>query len=138
MIDRKIESDIKAVKSFIELWAKFHSIYTSTISKEIITKDDENKFLETKEMIKNKYEELQGTLEFKYVLHGRFTDPVSDILLLGGISFISEKNLKKMDDDWRASYIFLNNILERLKNRKRRLEDFNPVGVFFKRIFDRR
>jgi len=137
MIDKKMELDIKAVKSFIEFWNKFHSIYSDAISKSIITKEDEVKFIETKNMMRSKYSELTGMLEFKYAPHGRISDPVSDILLIDNIRFISEKNLKKIEDDWRDSYVFLNNILERLKSRKRRMMQFNPVGVFFKRILEK-
>lgn len=138
MIDKKTEADIKAIKSFLEFWSKFHSIYDDITSKDIISKEDEARFFTDKGMIKNKYDELKNTLEFKYVPHGRLTDPVSDILTLNSIRFISEKNLKKLDDDWKDSYVFLNSISERLENKKRRLGEFNPIGVFFKRIFDRR
>lgn len=137
MIDKKTETDIKAVKSFLEFWAKFHAIYTAAIAKEIISKEDETKFLETKEMIRAKYEDLQKSLDVRYMPHSRFTDPVSDVLAMGGISFMSEKNLKKLNEDWRDSYVFLNNIVERLKNKRRRLEQFNPVGVSIKRFFER-
>lgn len=138
MIDKKIESDIKLLKSFLEFWEKFHSAYNDITSSQIISKDDEDKFLETKAMIKDKYSYLTNTLEFKYVPRGRLTDPVSDILLLHNVRFMSEKNLKKLQDDWRDSYIFLNNILERLKNNKRRMGEFNPIGVFFKRAFGKK
>lgn len=138
MIDRKTEADIKTLKSFLELWAKFHSIYNDTISKGTITKEDEAKFLETKDLIRNKYEVLGNSLEFKYMPHSRLTDPVNDILSLNGILFMSEKHLKRLNDDWKDSYIFLNNILERLKSKKRRLEEFNPVRVYLKRFLERR
>jgi hypothetical protein len=138
MIDKKTESDIKAVKGFLEFWVKFHSIYESTISKELITKEDEKKFLESKNLIGEKYEALKKGLEFNYMPHMRLTDPVSDILAVTGICFISEKNLKKLNDNWNDSYVFLNSILERLGSKKRRLEPFSPVGVFIKRIFERK
>lgn len=134
MIDKKTEIDIKAIKGFLEFWMKFHSIYNDTISKEIISNDDENRFLETKNMIRDKYGELIGLLEYHYMPHGRLTDPVNDILVLDSIRYMAEKNLKKLNDDWKDSYVFLNNILERLKSKKRRLEQFNPIGVFFKRV----
>ena len=137
MIDKKTEYDIKSIKAFIEIWTKFHSVYNDITSKEIISKDDEDKFLEEKVMVDNKYDEFKAPLDFKYMLHGRLTDPVSDILAMDNIRFISEKNLKKIGDDWKDSYIFLNNILERLKNKKRRLGEFNTVGVFFKKMFNR-
>ncbi len=70
--------------------------------------------------------------------HTRLTDPAGDILALSGIRFMSEKNMRKANDDWKDSYIFLNNILERLKNKKRRLGQFNPVGVLFKRAIERK
>lgn len=136
MIDKKTESDIKIVKGFIEFWVKFHSIYSNIASKDSIGKEEEALFLETKNLIKDKYDSLKNNLDFKYAPHSRLTDPVNDILKLDSILFMAEKNLKKVDDDWRDSYIFLNSILERLKNKKRRLEQFSPTGVFFKRFFD--
>ena len=138
MIDKKLETDIRALKGFLEFWAKFHYIYDTAIAKEIISRDDEAKFLETKEMIRSKYEALKAGLDVTYMPHSRLTDPVNDILSLNGISFMSEKNLKKMSEDWRDSYVFLNNIEERLKSRKKRLEQFNPIGVFVKKFFEKR
>jgi hypothetical protein len=84
-----------------------------------------------------KYDELKKTLELNYAPRTRLTDPVSDILALHGVRYAAEKNLNKVDDDWKDSYVFLNSILERLKDNKRRLEQFNPIGVFFKRMFKR-
>ena len=136
MKDKKTEVDIKALSSFLEFWTKFHSLYNDVISKNIITKEEEVKFLETKNLIKNKYETLREGLEFKYMPHTRLTDPVTDILSVNNIRFIAEKNLNRLNEDWNDSYIFLNNIVERLKTKKRRLEIFNPIGVFLKRFFD--
>lgn len=136
MIYKKIDSGIKNIKGFLEFWGKFHSIYSEIITKGIISSDDESKFLETKDMMKSKYSELRSSLDFKYMPHGRLTDPVSDILDMQTIRFMSEKNLKKIENDWKDSYVFLNNIAEQLMHNKRRLEDFNPVGVFFKRVFE--
>lgn len=137
MIDRKTETAIKAVKSFLEVWTKLHSIYIEISSKGIITKDDEDKFLTSKEMVQKKYTELAAELDFKYAPHGRLTDPVNDILAVESIRLISEKNLKKVNDDWQDSYVFLNSILERMKSKKRRLGQFNPIGVFAKKLFKR-
>ena len=136
MIDRKYESDIKIVKSFLEFWVKFHSIYLNVVSRENISREDEAKFLETKDLIKNKYDAMKNGLEFKYMPHGRLTDPVSDLLLIDNIRFMAERNLKKVECDWKDSYVFLNSILERLKNKKRRLEQFSPMGVFIKRFIE--
>lgn len=136
MIDKKTEADIKILKSFLEFWVKFHSIYSGVVSKESIGKEEEAKFLETKSLIRNKYDELKNSLDFKYVPHSRLTDPVNDILQMDNVRFMAEKNLKKVEDNWRDSYIFLNSILERLKNNKRRLEQFSPAAVYFKRFFD--
>ena len=134
MKDKKTEIDIKSMNVFLEFWGRFHSIYSSTLDKGLITKEDEDKFLETKLMIQNKYDELKGSLEDPYMPHGRPTAPVSDILSLQTIRFISEDNLKKLNNDWKDSYIFLNNIFERLKTRKRRFKEFSALGVFFKRF----
>lgn len=135
MKDKKSEADIKLVKEFLELWSKFHSIYSQTVSKGTISKDDEAKFLDTKNLIKDRYETLRGALEFTYMPQARVTDPVSEILALDRILVISERVLKKAEEDWRDSYVFLNSILERLKNKRRRLEQANPLAVFAKRVF---
>lgn len=137
MIDKKTEYDIRSLNSFLEFWMKFHSFYNELKRKELITQEDERKFLETKGLIQTKYGVLKNGLEFKYMPHARLTDPVNDILSLNTIRFMSERNLKKLDDDWKDSYIFLNNILERLKNKKRRLEQFNPISVYLKRLLER-
>ena len=128
---------MKSMNAFLEFWGRFHSIYSSTLEKGLITKEDEDKFLETKLMMRNKYDELKGSLEYHYMPHGRLTDPVGDILSLQTIQFISEDNLKKLNNDWKDSYIFLNNIFERLKTRKRRFKEFSALGVFFKRFRER-
>ncbi len=136
MIDKTTESDIKTIRSFIEFWVKFHSIYAGVISRESISKDDERNFLETKDIIRNKYEGLKGGLEFKYMPHGRLTDPVNDILEIDNVRFMAEKNLRKLQGDWKDSYVFLNSILERLENNKRRLDQFNPMAVYVKKFFE--
>ena len=128
---------MKSMNAFLEFWGRFHSIYSSTLEKGLITKEDEDKFLETSLMMRNKYDELKGSLEYHYMPHGRLTDPVGDILSLQTIQFISEDNLKKLNNDWKDSYIFLNNIFERLKTRKRRFKEFSALGVFFKRFRER-
>ena len=134
MVDKKTESGIKALKGFMEFWTKLHSLYTETIQKDVITAEDEKKFLDARDIIRTKYEELKAALDFKYMPHGRLTDPVGEVLAVDAIRFGSERGLKKLEADWKDSYVFLNNILERLKERRRRLEGFNPVGVFFKRM----
>jgi hypothetical protein len=139
MKPRQIDHDIKELKGFLEFWEKFHSLYEEIASKGVISPDDEAKFLETKRLIRDKYDALKDSLEFKYTPHTRMTDPVSDVLGVENVRFMSEQNLKKADDDWKDSYVFLNSILERLgENRRRAGELDNPVGAFFKRVFARK
>ncbi len=137
MINKKVEADIKALKGFLEFWGRFHSIYTGMISRDTISAEDENKFFEAKSMMRTKYDELGRALDFKYMPHGRLTDPVVDILSLKTLRLVSEDNLKKMEDDWKDSYVFLNNIMEQLITKKTVTEGFNPVSEFFRRIFER-
>ena len=138
MIDKKTEIDIKSLREFLELWGRLRSLYSDIISRDRISKDDEDAFLKAKSALQIKYDALKSGLEFKYMPHMRLTDPVGEILKLEGIHFISEIGLKKLEDDWRDSFIFLSSILERFENNKRRFEQFNPVGVFIKKMFDRR
>jgi hypothetical protein len=136
MIDRKTEADIRTLGSFLEFWTKFHSIFDEAVSKDIISNDDEGRFLGVRDIIRSKYEALRSSLDFKYSLHSRVTDPVDEVLAISGIRLMSEKALRKLNDDWRDSYVFLNGIMERLKNKRRRLQHFNPVAVYFKRLFE--
>ena len=138
MIDRKTEAAIKAASGFLEFWTQFHAMYEEILSRGIITQDEEAKFLSAKDAMRKKYEELAAGFDLAYASRGRLTDPVSDILGIGSIRLVSEKNLKKLNDDWRDSYVFLNSIVERLKSKKRRLGQFNPMGVFFKKLFSRK
>ena len=138
MIDKKTEADIKALKSFLEFWTKFRSIYDETVAKDIISDEDEAKFLEVRDLIKSKYGVLTTGLDFKYAQRSRLTDPVDGVLAINGVRLMSERSLKKLNDDWRDSYVFLNSITERLKNKRKRLEDFNPIAVFFKRLLERK
>ena len=137
MIDKRIEDNIKDAKSFLESWSKFHQMYMSLISKGTVTKDDEGLFFETKELLSERYGVFNASLEFKYMPYNRLSDPIAEILNLDNVSYMSEKRLKKIEDDWNDSYIFLNKILERLKNRKKRLENFSAVGVRIKRFIER-
>ena len=135
MIEQIKDTDLKAIKSFVEFWERFHHIYNDLFSKGIITKEDEEKYLETRDSIRSKYAELKNVMEFTYMPHGRLTDPVNDVLTVDAIRFISENNLRKLNNDWKDSYVFLNSILERVKEKKSLLEDMSPVGAFFRRIF---
>src|SRR3989338_3235766 len=101
MTDKKTEADIKALKSFLEFWTKFHSIYNEAISNEIISDDDEAKFLEVRDVIRSKYEALGSSLDFKYAQRSRLTDPVDGVLAISGIRLMSEKSLKRLSEDWR-------------------------------------
>jgi len=137
MIDKQIEANLLKIRSFREFWGKFHSIYNELSCKERLLEEDDAKFLETKEMLRKKYEELIKALDFKYMPHTRLTDPVESILSLGTIRFIAEKNARKIEDDWLDSYIFLNSVEEHLKNRKRRLENVSFISLFFKNLMKR-
>ncbi|GEM_PF-1199878 len=136
MKDKKNTQDIKAINSFLEFWTKFHSIFNEIISKDAISNEDEAKFLGVRDIIRVKYDTLINGLDFKYAPRSRNTDPVQGVMLIGGIRLMSEKGLKRLNDDWRDSYIFLNSISEHLKNKRKRLEGFNPMAVFFKRLMD--
>ena len=134
MRDIRTEDAIKSVTVFLEFWTKFHAMYDDLTARGTITTEDEAKFLAVRDSMKKKYAELAGALDFTYTPHGRMTDPVSDVLACESIRFMSEKHLKKIAEDWRDSYVFLNSILERLKSKKRRLGPFSPLGVFLKKF----
>jgi len=137
MIDKRTEENIKDLGSFVESWLKFQGLYRQLVSKERVSREDEDIFFETKKIMAERYDALKANLDFKYVPFSRLTDPVSEVLALENVLNMSEKRSRKIEADWNDSYIFLNNIIERLENRKRRLEDFNPLGVWVKRFRER-
>jgi len=137
MIEKRTEENIKDLKSFLESWTKFHQLYNDIITKNLLTKEDETIFFDEKEIVSKQYGALKDKMEFKYMPFNRLTDPISEILGIDNVSYMSEKKTKRLEDNWNDSYIFLNNILERLKNRKRRLDHFSTTGVWIKRMFER-
>jgi hypothetical protein len=136
MIDRKTEESIKFLKTFVESWRKFHQLYLELAAKNIVTKEDEGVFSDTRELMAKRYSALKESLEFTYMPYNRLTDPVTDILDMNCVFYMSEERSRKIEEHWVDSYIFLNKILERLENRKRRLEHFSAVGVWMKRVLE--
>jgi len=137
MIDKRIALNLEELKGFLEFWEKFHSLYEEMLSKAVLSADDEGKFLETRAIIREKYEALKNSLDFRYAPHTRLTDPVSEVLGVEKIRFMSEESLRKTEDDWRDSYIFLNSILERLYENKWRVKNASSAGAFLRKIFAR-
>lgn len=138
MTDKKLETNIRMTKTLLEMWTKLHSLYADILSRGLVTDEDESKFMESKEMVARRYAELRDMLDFKYTPHNRMTDPVADILSLRNMRLMSEKTALKLDADWKDSYVFLNSVLERLENRKRRIGGINPISLLVKRMLVRK
>ena len=118
MIDRNLESKIKHLKDFMQLWVKFHDMYKSALDRDTITPEEENAFLETKSLIARKYQALKEYLEINSSYDDRTFDVISQLLSLKGVAAISDLSLHKVENDWHSSYIVLNKLLGELEARE--------------------
>ena len=122
MIDRELKANIKKTKEFIVLWVKFHDLYKSAIKKEAITQEEEAIFLETKLHITNKYKALKDALKLPEPdVKDEAIDVMSHVLSLQGMTTISDDALDGIENSWRHSYAFLNDMLKNLEQKDKEL-----------------
>lgn len=129
MIDKRLESNIKKTKDFIEIWDKFHNIFK---------KKDEENFLATKILVNLRYDDLMDSLGEKPIKRFIKNESLYNILLLGNLSIMSDERLKAVDKDWKESSKFLNTLLDRLEKKKRRIEGFNRFAFTLKKGIKKR
>lgn len=129
MIDKRLESNIKKTKDFIEIWDKFHNIFK---------KKDEENFLATKVLVNLRYDDLMDSLGEKPIKRFIKNESLYNILLLGNLSIMSDERLKAVDKDWKESSKFLNTLLDRLEKKKRRIEGFNRFAFALKKGIKKR
>jgi len=115
---RQIDNSKDKVKEFLELWVKFNQLYKDAMKKSTITQEEEQSFLETKSIIARKFQALADSLSIDRSTIERTYDIINQILSLKGISTLSEPELKKIDNDWHESYIFLNRLLGHLEAKR--------------------
>ncbi len=132
MIDRNLESKIKRLKEFMQLWIKFHDMYKSAVNRETITPEEENAFLETKALIARKYQALKDYLDMNSFYSDKTFDVISQILSLKSVAEISDLSLHKIENDWHSSYIVLNKLLGELEGRQEALRRVNRVGIILR------
>lgn len=133
MIDKKLETNIKKTKEFVELWRKFRGIFANTISGSRLGDDEEKEFISTRNLVNSRYEDLMDSLGIKPL--GRFlkSPSVYDVLSVERLSTMSDDRLEKVDEDWKKSSKYLAMLLERLMRKKRRLEGFNKFFFLTKK-----
>lgn len=133
MVDKITLSKIEHIKEFLELWMKFHQLYKSAFDKQSITKEEEDNFLQTKSLIARRYQILMDELELKPTVEDKTMDVIGAILSLEGVSNISDLHLKKLENDWHNSFLFLNRLLGKLEATKSdpRKSRMNTKELFF-------
>ena len=134
MIDKVLETKIKRTKDFLELWAKFHSLYKSALSKPSIPKEDEELFLHTKEVLSPRYGELRGVVkaELGKAAHGQ--DVILELLGMESMQALSDTAMERVQKQWKDSIAVLNSVLEELENKNRRIDKISPLSYFIKKI----
>jgi len=134
MRDRNIESKIKHLNEFMQLWIKFHDMYKNAINRETITVEDENAFLETKSLIARKYQALKDYLDIDSSYEDRTFDVISQILSLKSVAVISDLSLHKIENDWHSSYIVLNKLLGELEGRQEALKRVSKTRLILREL----
>jgi hypothetical protein len=130
MIDKNLESKIKRVKEFTQLWIKFHDMYKNAVNRETITPEEEKAFLETKSLIARKYQALKEYLGVSSSYDDRTFDVISQLLSLKGVATTSDLSLHKIENDWHNSYIVLNKLLGELEAKEENLRRVSRTKVF--------
>ena len=134
MIDRNLESKIKHLKDFMQLWIKFHDMYKSAINRETITPEEESAFLETKSLIARKYQALKDYLDMNSSYDDRTFDVISQILSLKSVAATSDLSLHKIENDWHSSYIVLNKLMGELEGRQENLRKVSRTRLFLREL----
>ncbi len=135
MIDKNLESRIKQLTEFVDMWKSFYELYKRASDQQNFTEDEEKNFLELKSSLARKYQALMDALGIKPTAEDRTFDVISQVMSLKSISMLSPLQMEKLENDWHNSYITLNKILGSLENRKNDLAKINVFAQACKRIF---
>lgn len=137
MIDKKLEENIKNTKRFLEFWSKFQELYRIVISGSPSLKDKEEGFTSTRTLVNTRFQELMDSLGVSHGERLKRAIPIYEILSIENLYNMSDEKLKKIEDHWTDSYIFLSSILDRFQKKKKRIEDYSKV-MFVTKSFLRR
>ena len=134
MIDKTLESRIKQMTDFVDLWKSFYELYKRAADQVDFSEDEEKNFLELKSSLARKYQALMDSLGIKPTAEDRTFDVIAQVMSLKSIPMLSPLQMEKMENDWHNSYITLNKILGSLENRKNELAKINAFTLTCKRI----
>ena len=126
MRDRKIESDIIALKEFVQLWVAFGDLLKQ--GRENLDAEKEPEFMESKSLLARKYESISGILESKYSPDNKISSILSQSVSLSNIA-ASDMQSRKLENDWHVSYIFLNKRLGGLEGKREELAKISTLGT---------
>lgn len=135
MTVRELQGNIRKTKDFTSLWVKFHDLYNSASKKKAITQEEEDIFLETKSLVTGRYEDLKRALKINRATDGEMRDVISHVLSLKSMAAMSDKALEKIEEGWKHSHVFLNNILKILERRSEELAQKKRFPELAKRVF---
>ena len=133
MIDKKLESNIKKTKEFIEIWKRFYQTFSNTISHSHVDENKEKEFLSTRDVVNSRYEDLMDSLEVKPLKRHIMTPFVYNIFSIDKISIMSDEKLKEVNKEWEKSGEFLHSLLRRLEKKKDKIKSFNRFAFQIKK-----
>ncbi len=126
MRNRKVESDIIALKEFIQQWVAFGDLLKQ--DGENLDAEKEQKFMGSKSLLARKYESISGILESQYSPDNKISSILSQSVSLSNIA-ASDMQSRKLENDWHVSYIFLNKRLGGLEGQKEELAKISTLGT---------
>jgi hypothetical protein len=138
MSEKELKANIKKARDFLALWVKFHSLYKDATKKEAITQEEEDVFLETKTLLGQRYKALKGSLNLGRSSDDEMKDVISHLLSLKGMAAMSDEALRKIEESWNHSYVFLNKLLKDLEGQTQVYSNKRPFIEFLKRLFSKK
>lgn len=134
MVDKKLETNIKKTKNFIEIWDKFHNIFKNAISENHISEDIEKELSSVRDLASLRYEDLMDSLGGKPLKRFIKSPAIYNVLSFEGISIMSDERLATIGREWAESFNFLHALLERLERKKRRIGGFNGFVFVIRKL----
>lgn len=134
MKSQELENKIEALKEFIDLWIKFHNLYTEAVKNSATNPAAEKEFLDLKSLLARRYQALLDALNIQHTTEDRTFDVITQLLSLRDAVSISELQMQKIENDWHNSFISLNKWLGTLEHRQNTLAKVSATKIFMDKL----
>ena len=129
-----IDSKIKQAQDFIQLWIKYYDVYSNIINKKAAGSQDEELFLDTKRLLRQKFAALREGLKLDNIWGAKSRDIIARLLDLPGILALSDTRMAQLDSDWKASISLFNELLADLQKDRSQRPKSGVVKSFIEKL----